>query len=231
MSYFGLRRSMRLRISATWPTALFGIHYSASGVLRCRPAPELRERGRGVVRSVARQALEDIARPITGTHMPSALDEAQNVLALRLSEWGPVAEGSATEIRARITLRLASDDRARSQAYDDARREQQLRHHLNVDRISYLRSEVLVSADAARAWWIDLHRDGDRPISWEEFNTHVLPYVGNAQDPQSQAMRAAVVLAQVMERLDSDPGRHQQFRATTRVVLQQMGWEDLADEL
>ncbi len=231
MSYFGLRRSMRLRISATWPTALFGVRYSASGVLRCRPDAEFRERGRGIVRSVARQSLDGIARRITGEYMPSELDEAQNALALRLSEWGPAAEGSAMEIRASIALRLAPDDRARSQAYEDARREQQLRHHLDIDRISHLRREVLVSADAARAWWIDLHREGNVPISWDEFNAQILPYVHNVQDPQSKAMRAAVVLAQVMERLESDPARHQQFLATTRVVLQQMNWEDLADEL
>ncbi len=231
MHYFGLRRSMRLRISATWPTALHGIHYSAGGVLRFRPAPEFRERGRGVVRAAARQALDDIARPITSEHMPTALDKAQNALALRLSAWGPAAEGCPMEIRASITLRLAPEDRARSQAYDDARRELQLRHHLDADRIDYLRRRVLVSADAARAWWIDLHKLGDRPISWETFDTHVLPYVGDADDPQSKAMRAAVVLAKVMERLENDPALHQQFVATTRVVLQQMNWEDLADDL
>ncbi|WP_199788180.1 hypothetical protein [Streptomyces sp. MspMP-M5] len=70
-----------------------------------------------------------------------------------------------------------------------------------------------------------------RSIAWDEFNTHILPFVGRAEDAQTNAMRTAYVLAQVVERLEDDPARHKLFVATARLPMKEMDWPDLAEDL
>ncbi|AWT47727.1 hypothetical protein HXP45_09365 [Streptomyces actuosus] len=94
-----------------------------------------------------------------------------------------------------------------------------------------MRDVVLADADTARAWWLERHREGHQLIPWEEFNTHILPFVGRSDDAQTNAMRVAYVLARCVERLEDDPARHKLFVATARLLMKEMGWPDLADGL
>lgn len=231
MAYFGLRRRLRHRISTTWPTKLWGVAYTVSGVLHCRIASGTPGQKRALVRAAARMALEKNASQITREYMPGQLEEAQSALALELSEWRQVDARWPIEIKARLVLRLEGEAAARAQAYEDALRDQQLHHELYESRVSYMRDKVLGDADTARAWWLERHREGHQLIAWDEFNTHILPFVGRAEDAQTNAMRTAYVLAQVVERLEDDPARHKLFVTTARFLMKEMDWPDLADAL
>ncbi|MER7651496.1 MULTISPECIES: hypothetical protein [Streptomyces] len=183
------------------------------------------------MRAAARIALEEKASQITRKYLPTQLEEAQSALALELSDWQQTHASGPIEIKAHLVLRLEDEAASRSQAYEDALRDQQLHQELYESRVSYMRDKVLSDADTARAWWLERHRDGHHPIAWDEFNTHILPYVGKAEDAQTNAMRTAYVLAQVVERLEDDPARHKLFVATARLLMEEMGWPDLAEGL
>lgn len=231
MAYFGIRRRLRHRISTTWPSKLWGVAYTASGVLHCRTPSGEPGRKRALVRAAARMALEKYASQITREYLPGQLEEAQNALALELSDWRPLDTRWPMEVKAHLTLRLEDEAAARAQAYEDALREQQLHHELYESRVTHMRDKVLGDADTARAWWLERHREGNQPIAWDEFNTHILPFVGRAEDAQTNAMRTAYVLAQVVERLEDDPDRHKLFVATARLLMKEMDWPDLAEGL
>ncbi|MGW3114676.1 hypothetical protein [Streptomyces sp. NPDC001091] len=205
--------------------------YTVSGVLHCRIASGTPGQKRALVRAAARMALEKNASQITREYLPGQLEEAQSALALELSEWRQVDARWPIEIKARLVLRLEGEAAARAQAYEDALRDQQLHHELYESRVSYMRDKVLGDADTARAWWLERHREGHLLIAWDEFNTHILPFVGRAEDAQTNAMRTAYVLAQVVERLEDDPARHKLFVTTARFLMKEMDWPDLADAL
>ena len=230
-AYFGVHRRLRHRFSTTWPTKLWGVAYTVSGVLHCRISSGEPGQKRALVRAAARMALEENASQITEEYLPRQLEEAQSALALELSDWRKVDAKWPIEIKARLVLRLSSEAAARAQAYEDALREQQLHHDLYGARVAYMRHKVLSDADTARAWWLERHREEHQPIAWDEFNTHILPFVGRAEDAQTNAMRTAYVLAQVVERLEDDPARHKLFVATARLLMSEMDWPDLAEGL
>ncbi|WP_405743446.1 hypothetical protein OG422_15995 [Streptomyces sp. NBC_01525] len=175
--------------------------------------------------------LEEKASQITRRYLPMQIEEAESALALELSDWRRLDVEWPIEIKARLVLRLSSEAAARAQAYEDAMREQQLRHDLYEARVAYMRDKVLGDADTARAWWLEHHREVHQPIVWDEFNTNILPFVGRAEDAQTNAMRTAHVLAQVVERLEDDPARHKLFVATARLLMKEMDWPDLAEGL
>jgi hypothetical protein len=231
MAYLGLRRRLRHRVSTTWPTKLWGVAYTVSGVMHCRLASGEQRQKRALVRSAARMALEEKASQITRGYLPGQLDEAKSALALELSDWRQVDARWPIEIKAHLVLRLEAEAAARAQAYEDALRDQQLQHDLYETRVAYMRDKVLADADTARAWWLERHREGQQSIMWDEFNMHILPFVGRAGDAQTNAMRTAHVLAQVVERLEDDPARHKLFVATARLLMKEMDWPDLADSL
>ncbi|MEU9619715.1 hypothetical protein [Streptomyces sp. NPDC048155] len=181
--------------------------------------------------AAAQTALEERASQITREYMPRQLEEAHSALALELSDWRQVDARWPIEIKARLSLRLEGEAAVRAQVYEDALRDQQLQHELYESRVAYMRDKVLGDADTARSWWIEYHREGHRPIAWDEFNTHILPFVGKADDAQTNAMRTAHVLAQVVERLEDEPARHRLFVATARLLMKEMDWPDLAEGL
>ncbi|MFC8336708.1 hypothetical protein ACFUJX_06860 [Streptomyces rubiginosohelvolus] len=181
--------------------------------------------------AAARGALEEKASQITRKYMPRQLEEVQSALALELSDWQRVDAEWPMEIKSRLVLRLEGEAAARTQAYEDALRDQQLQHEIYESRVAHMRDKVLADADTARAWWLERHREGHQPIAWDEFNTHILPFVGRSDDAQSNAMRTAYVLAQAVERLEDDPARHKLFVATARLLMKEMDWPDLAEGL
>ncbi|CAM5231143.1 hypothetical protein SGLAM104S_00465 [Streptomyces glaucescens] len=231
MAYFGLRRRIRHRFSAKWPTKLWGVAYTVNGTLQCRPSSGEQHSKRAELRAAARMMLEETASRITREYMPTQLKEAESALTLQLSDWRQLGGHWPIEVRARLNLRLDGEDAARTQVYEDALRNQQLEHELYEARVAYLRDNVLSEADTARAWWIERHCGGNQPIAWDEFNTHVLPFVGRSEDAQTNAMRTAYVLAQVVERLGNDPARHKLFFSTARLLMEEMDWPDLAEGL
>lgn len=231
MAHFALRRVHRHRISTTWPTKLWGVAYTVTGVMHYRIAAGVRRPKLSLVRAAARVALEEMAVRITSQYSPRRIEEVQSKLALTLSNWQRVDTEWPIDIKARVVLRLEGKAAVRAQAYEDALRDQQLQQELHEFRVSYMRDKILGDADTARAWWLERHREASQPVAWDEFNTHILPFVGRAEDAQTNAMRTAYVLAQVVERLQEDPGRHNLFVATARILLREMNWPDLAEAL
>ncbi len=156
---------------------------------------------------------------------------AQEQLALKAAELCEVKGHDQVRVRAHVALTLAPEDRARAQAYEDALRAQRLRHAQERDRLRYLRAMVLAEPTMARTWWLDSQRDQLAGLTWKEFNEKVLPTVADPQDAHARALVVAQVLAEVVEELGNDEGRHKQFMATARWVLREMGWEKAAGRL
>lgn len=231
MTLFGLHRHFRDRIYSTWPTKIWGATYTANGTMQYRFDPSWSDKKRAFVRATARMTLEKNASQITKKYLPRQIEEANSELALRFSNWCRLDVNSPIEIRAAITLRLENESVTRAQEYEDALRERQLAHEINDFHVSHLRDKMLGDADTARAWWIERHREGCQPIAWDEFNKHILPFVGRADDPQTNAMRTAYILSEVVNRLEGDPERHELFIGTIRLLMKEMGWPDLAEIL
>ncbi|RFC70991.1 hypothetical protein [Streptomyces sp. AcE210] len=224
-------RHPRTRIACTWPSLAPGIRFSAAGTVVYVPSTELRARGRRAGRAAARLALDVLAASVTGRHRPVDLLAAQEQLTLVTSELRAVDGHDQVRIRARVTLTLAPEDRARAQAYGDALRAERLRHAQERDRLTYLRAMVLAEPTMARTWWLDCQRDQLAALTWKEFNEKVLPAVADHDDAHARALAVAQVLAEVVEQLGDDEGRHKQFVATARWVLREMGWEKAAERL
>jgi hypothetical protein len=231
MGYFGLRRQFRHRVSTAWPTKLWGVSFTVSGILYGRVTPGGQRPRAAIARAAACLTLEEKASGITRRLLPAQLQEAQGAITLEFTDWQQVKAQWPLEMRAQLTLRIESEAAARAQAYEDSLRDQQLRHELYEARVTYMRDVVLGDADTARAWWLERHREGHQLIAWDEFNTHILPFVGRSDDAQTNAMRIAHVLAGCVERLEDDPARHKLFVATARLLMKEMGWPDLADGL
>ncbi|MFB8416912.1 hypothetical protein ACFC63_15545 [Streptomyces albidoflavus] len=208
-----------------------GIRFSATGTVVYLPSPGLRAKGRAAGRAAARLALDDCAASVTRSHRPFDLLSAQEELALKTARFSEGGSCDEVRFRARVTLSLAPDDRARAQAYEDALRAERLRHAQERDRLLFLRSTVLAEPATARTWWLDSQRDQLAALSWKEFNEKVLPAVADADDAHSHALVIAQVLAEVIEDLGGDEERRQQFLATARWVLREMGWEKAAGKL
>lgn len=223
-------RHPRTHITSTWPSELPGVRFAATGKLTFEPAMELRQQGRSAARAAARLALDALASGITSQCAPAHVQTAQEELALATARWTEVEGHPQLRIKARVALSLGPEDRARTQAYDDALRAERLRHAIDRERLAYIQA-VLGEPGMARTWWLDRHKGELIQLSWNEFNEKVLPAVGSADDAQSKAMRMAHVIAGVIGRLGEEPGREKQFTATARIVLEQMGWEDLAEEV
>ncbi|MFB6788703.1 hypothetical protein ACFCWT_18770 [Streptomyces olivaceus] len=156
---------------------------------------------------------------------------AQEQLALKTAEWCVVEGHDQVRVRAHVTLALAPEDRTRAQAYEDALRAERLRHAQECDRLTYLRAMILAEPAMARTWWLDGHRGQLAALTWKEFNEKVLPTVADPDDAHARALVVAEVLAEVVEELSDDEGRHKQFVATARWVLREMGWEKAAERL
>ncbi|MFD9571460.1 hypothetical protein ACFWBI_16590 [Streptomyces sp. NPDC059982] len=199
--------------------------------LRIEPGTDLRAKRRTAVRAAGRLALDDLASIVTAQFLPQQIEVAQEQLALATAEWTEVEGHPDLKLRARIGLELSATAQSRAQAYEDALRAERLRHATDRERLTYLQKVVLADPAIARTWWLDRQREELSKLSWREFNEKVLPVVGTADDAHSRAMQAAPVLAEVMEQLAADPGRHKQFIATFRVVLEQMGWDAAAEKL
>lgn len=229
--WYSLRRYPRTRIACTWRSNLPGVRFAATGKLTYEPSAELREKGRAAGRAAARLALDAAATAITTRCSPTQIQVAHEELAIALSQWIEVKGHPHLRIKACITLGLSPKDRARAQSYEDALRAERLRHEIDRERLIHLRDAVFSDPGVARTWWLDRHRDELAQMSWRDFNEKVLPSVGAIDDAHSRAMRVAHVLAEVIENLGADPGRQKQFIATTRVVLEQMGWEATAERL
>jgi hypothetical protein len=223
-------RHTRVRIACTWPSELPGVNMAATGKLLFEPTAELRQKGRAAARAAARLALDSLASSITHRFPPTLVQVAQEKLALATAQWTDVEGHPHVRIKARIALGLGSEDRARTQAYEDALRAERLRHAIDRERLAHLQA-VLGEPGLARAWWLDRQREELLQLSWNEFNEKVLPTVGPADDTHLKAVRVAQVITEVVERLGEEPGREKQFVATARVLLEEMGWEDLAEAL
>lgn len=196
-----------------------------------QPTDDLRRKGRAAARAAARLALDRTARAITSRHAPARVHVAQDELALAVGGWAQCEADPRLRIKARVTLTLGPEDRVRAQDYDDRLRAERLRHDVDRARLAYLREVVFGDPGTARTWWLDRHQGEASRLSWGEFNEKVLPSIGAAGDTQSRAVHIAHVLAEVIEHLDAEPGRQKQFVETTRIVLQQMGWESIVAKL
>ncbi|MFF8565065.1 hypothetical protein ACF06N_08885 [Streptomyces albidoflavus] len=208
-----------------------GIRFSATGTVLYLPSPGLRAKGRAAGRAAARLALDECASSVTRAHRPFDLLPAQAELALKTARLRESEGCGEVRFRARVTLSLAPEDRARAQAYEDALRAERLRHAQERDRLAFLRSTVLAEPATARTWWLDSQRERLAGLSWKDFNEKVLPAVADADDAHSRALVIAQVLAEVVEDLGGDEERRQQFVATARWVLREMGWEEAAGKL
>lgn len=226
-----LRRYPRTRIVCTWQSSLPGVPFVATGTLSYQPSAELREKGRPGGRAAARLALNTAASAITARHLPTQIQVAQEELALAFARWIEVKGHPHLKVKARITLRLSPENRARAQSFEDALREERLRQEIDRERLIHLRDGLFADPTLARSWWLDRQRNALIQMSWRDFNEKVLPSIGAVDDARSRAMRVAHVLAEVMEDLGTDPGRQQQFIETARVVLEQMGWKSTAEKL
>ncbi|MFJ9085560.1 hypothetical protein ACIRL3_24370 [Streptomyces sp. NPDC102384] len=207
------------------------MRFTASGRLVFIPSPELRRKGRAVARAEARLALDALARDVTRKFAPVEYRVLEEELALAVSEFTWVKDHPEVQIKARLALSLSGEDRNRSQTYEDAVRAERLRHAQEWDRLSYLRATVLAEPALARTWWLEQQRDQLAALTWQQFNDKVLPSVADADDAHARALQVAEVLAEVVEQLGDDPGRHKRFLETTRWVLQEMGWATAADRL
>lgn len=229
--WHSLRRYRTTRVACTWQSNLPGIYFVATGRLAYQPSAELREKGSTAVRATARLALDAAASDISGRRSPAQIQVAQDELALAFADWTEVDGYPHLRIKARITLGINPDNRARAQSFEDAVREECLRQEIARRRLIHLRDAVFADPVLARSWWLDRQRSALIQMSWRDFNEKVLPAVEAVDDAHSRAMRVAQVLAEVLEELGGDPGRQKQFIMTARVILEQMGWESIAEKL
>ncbi|MEV1023231.1 hypothetical protein [Streptomyces sp. NPDC050264] len=168
---------------------------------------------------------------MTRKFAPAEVQVAEEKLTLAASDFTEVKDHPQVQVRARLALSLTREDRSRSQAYEDAVRAERLRHAQERDRLTYLRATVLAEPALARTWWLEQQRDQLAALTWQQFNDKVLPSVADADDAHARAVQIAEVLAEVVEQLGDDAGRHKRFLETTRWVLREMGWAAAADRL
>jgi len=94
-----------------------------------------------------------------------------------------------------------------------------------------LRDSLINDPTLARAWWLEQHGSEFGRMSWEEFSAQILPALRSDDDPHSMALRVASILEDIIVQLEREPGTQKRFVLTARAILQEMGWQTIAEKL
>lgn len=224
------RRERSVRFDCEWPSALPGVPFSAAGRLWYRKTTDTSDERREATQAAAQLGLNELAAGICRKASPTDLDKTRHQLVRDLNNWTSAKESQAVEIRATIDLSLTPAAAKRHQEYEDERRAAQLESDRLGARLSGLR-RVLGDPSLARAWWLDHHQDQLATFSWENFDTVVGPPLGGLDERQVATRQLAKVLGELMNSLGDNPGAHELFVKSTRIVLKELGLTSIAANL
>ncbi|MFI5729271.1 hypothetical protein ACIA49_04060 [Kribbella sp. NPDC051587] len=182
------------------------------------------------VAAAARTTLEAVAGEITENSSPRNLVAAQQKLSDRLGVQTAIAEFAASSLTARCRLWLSTEDERRTRIFYDTMRSEQLQLAIDRQRMAYL-GEVLGDRRLARLWWLDRHQEQMAEMTWDVFDEHILSELVLDDGPESKAERIARAMARVFEKMESNPLLQKQFLATAEVVMGNMDWKPLWDDI
>jgi hypothetical protein len=219
-----------LAFNSTLPTSVPGIHFTARGRVRYRGMASSTS-ARRVTRAIALAEVYGIAADVTSTHLPDEAFEAEQRIALEVSEWRSVKADPRVKIKARVALALIGDDAGRVAAYNDAQRAMKLNLVLRDLRLTHLRSNVLSDPVTAKLWWLEQHPTVDHGSDfWKEFADHILPLV-SCSDNADPTERFVQVMTMALRRLEEKPEQKEVLVQLATVLFDKIGWTDLATEV
>jgi hypothetical protein len=199
--------------------------FTATGFLWIEPSQDLRRRGKSAAIAEGRLMLDGVAAKIAGRHPPQRLSQVQEELGVAVAGWMGCTH---QRIKARLQLALTTQDKDRVQFFEDALRDQELRTLVERKRLTEVR-DLLMDPELARAWWLSRRSDELSDLSWSEFN-ELLPKTSGQPTELAESERVSEIVSAVVARLADAPEKQELFLATSRTVLQQMGWDDLIRE-
>jgi hypothetical protein len=217
-------------LKGTLESAVPGIHFAIRGTVRFRRDANCILSLRAA-RAAALAAAYKGARSVARGHYPNEVFEAEQQIALRLVDWQPVNEYPGLRIRANSVIALIGDDYQRAVQYDESLRAGQLEKALELNRIDYIR-QMLADPAVARLWWFERNlKDRLEIDSYEQFEKVVLPLAAKIGVPKDETTRLAEVAAAVVGRLEENPQQQDVLLQVATVLLDKMGWHDLADRI